>query len=201
MQDPIEHRIAQIDIAGRHIDLGPQHPRAVREFALPHAAKQIQIVRDGPVAIRAVAAGLGQAAAHRPHLFRRQIVDISLAHTDQVLGPVVELLEIVGCEIEVRAPVEPEPAHIALDRVDILLLLLGRVGVVKAQMTAAAIFLRHLKIQADRFGMPDMEIAVRLRRKAGHHLASTTGSQIGIDNVANEVASRFRGRFVHHYIS
>jgi hypothetical protein len=40
--------------------------------------------------------------------------------------------------IEVLAPIEAEPADVALDRVDIFLLLLGRVRVVEAQIAAAA---------------------------------------------------------------
>ena len=46
MQNAVEHRIAQIDVAGRHVDLGAQHPRAVREFAGPHAAEQVEIFLD-----------------------------------------------------------------------------------------------------------------------------------------------------------
>ena len=68
------------------------------------------------------------------------------------------------------APVEAEPAHVALDGVDIFLLLLGRIGIVEAQVTAAAEFLGDAEIQADRLGVADMQIAVRLRRKAGDHL-------------------------------
>ena len=31
VQDAVEHRIAQVDVAGRHVDLGAQHARAIRE--------------------------------------------------------------------------------------------------------------------------------------------------------------------------
>ena len=65
------------------------------------------------------------------------------------------------------APIEAEPAHVALDGVDIFLLLLGRVGVVEAQVAVAAELLGDAEIEADRLGVADMEIAVRLRRKAG----------------------------------
>ena len=68
------------------------------------------------------------------------------------------------------APVEAEPAHVALDGVDIFLLFLGRIGVVETQMAATAEFLRDAEIQADRLGVADMQIAVRLGRKAGDDL-------------------------------
>ena len=63
-----------------------------------------------------------------------------------MLGPLVELLEVVRCVIEMGSPVEAEPAHIVLDGVDVFLLLLRRIGVVEAQVTAAAELLRNAEI-------------------------------------------------------
>ena len=63
VEDAIEHRIAQIDIARRHVDLGAQHARAVGKLARAHAAEQIEVFLDAAVAERAVLAGLGQRAA------------------------------------------------------------------------------------------------------------------------------------------
>ena len=68
MEDAVEHGVAQIDVARRHVDLRPQHPRAVRELARPHAAEQVEILLDRAVAERAVPAGLGQGAATDAHL-------------------------------------------------------------------------------------------------------------------------------------
>ena len=141
VQNAVEHRIAQIDVARRHVDLGAQHARAVRELAGAHAAEQVEILLDAPLAKRAVLARLGQRAAVGAHLLLRLVVDIGLAGADQMLGPGVKLLEIVRGVVEVLAPVEAEPAHVALDRVDVFLLLLGRIGVVETQMAAAAEFL------------------------------------------------------------
>ena len=101
------------------------------------------------------------------HLLRALVVDIGLAGADQVLGPGVELLEIVRGVVEVLAPVEAEPAHVALDGVDVFLLFLGRIGVVEAQMAAAAELLRDAEVEADRFGVADVQVAVRLGREAG----------------------------------
>ena len=95
VEDAIHHRIAQIDIARRHVDLGAQHARAVGKFAGPHAAEQIEILLDGAVAERAVLARLGQGAAGRAHLIGALIVDIGFAGADQDRGPFVEPLEII----------------------------------------------------------------------------------------------------------
>ena len=144
------------------------------------------------VAERAVLAGLGQRAAGDAHLLLRLVVDIGVAGADQVLGPFVEPLEIVRGVIEVLAPIEAEPAHVALDGVDVLLLFPGRVGVVEAQVAAAAELLGDAEIEADRLGVADVEIAVRLGRKAGDHAAVALGVEVGLDDVADEVAPRLR---------
>jgi hypothetical protein len=189
MQDAVENGVAQIDVARTHVDLGPQHARAVGELAGTHAAEQVEVLGRAAVAIGAVAAGFRQRAAHRPHFLGRRIVDKGMAVADQVLGPVVELLEIVRCVVEVPAPIEAEPAHIALDRVDVFLLLLGRIGVVEAQVAAAAELLGDPEIEADRLGVADMEVAVGLGRKAGHDRAGAAGGEIARDDVADEIAS------------
>src|ERR1051326_8744709 len=64
--------------------------------------------------------------------------------------PKLSAIDIVGRMVEVPAPVVAEPAHVALDRVDIFLLLLGRIGVVEPQMAASAEFLRNAEIERDR---------------------------------------------------
>ena len=68
MDDAVEHRVAQIDVARRHVDLGAQHARAVGEFAGLHAGEQIEVFLNRAVAERARLARLGQRAAVGPHL-------------------------------------------------------------------------------------------------------------------------------------
>jgi hypothetical protein len=122
-----------------------------------------------------------------PDLIGREIVHIGLAGADQVPGPVVELLEVVGGEVEVLAPVEAEPAHVLFDRLDVFQLLLDRVGVVKAQVAAAADLLGRAEVEADGLGMADVQIAVGLRRKAGDHGLAAAGVKIAADHLADEV--------------
>src|SRR5204862_1829682 len=85
---------------------------------------------------------------------------------------------------------ETEPAYVALDRVDIFLLLLRRIGVVVPQVTAAAILLRHAKIERDRLGMADVEITIRLRRKTCDHRRDASSGEVRVNDIADEVAAR-----------
>ena len=57
--------------------------------------------------------------------------------------------------------------NILLDGVDILDVLLGGVGVVKAQVAFAAVFLRRAEIYADSLCVADMQVAVRLGWETG----------------------------------
>ena len=113
-----------------------------------------------------------------------------------MLGPFVELLEIVRRVVEVVAPVEAQPADVALDGVDIFLLLLGGIGVVEAEGAAAAELLGHAEIEADRLGMADMEVAVRLRGKPGDDAAMATLLEVGLDDVADEIPAGLADRRV-----
>jgi hypothetical protein len=121
-------------------------------------------------------------------LLGREVVDVGFAGADQVLGPIVELFEVVGGEVEVLAPVEAEPAHVLLDRLDVLVLFLGRVGVVEAQGAIAAELFGHTEVEADRLGVADMEIAVGLRREAGDHPRHPAGVEVRAHDVADEIA-------------
>jgi len=114
-------------------------------------------------------------------------------------------------------PVEAEPADLVDDRVDVLLLFLLRVGVVEAQVADAAVLLRQPEIEGDALGVADVQVAVRLGRKAGADprrvggraglmggIARRAGKgtrrigaglQIALDDVAQEIAGR-RGGFL-----
>ena len=200
VQDAIEHGVAQVDVAGRHVDLGAQHAGAVRELARLHAPEQIEVFLHRTVAKRAVLAGLGQGAAAVADVGLGLIVDIGVAVPNQGFRPFVQTVEIIRRVEQIGAPVVTEPAHVGLNRIDIFLLFLGRIGIVEPQVAAPGKLLRDAEIQRDRLGMAEMQIAVRLRRKPRHDPAVLFGVEIGLDDVANEIAPRLcrRRRFCRH---
>ena len=193
VKDPVEHWVTQVDVRRSHVDLRAEHAGAVGELAGPHSRKEVEVLVDRAVAPRRVAAGLRQRAAVLADLIGRQVVDVRVAVADQVDGPVVELLEVVRRMVEVLAPVEAEPADIALDRVDVLLLLLDRVRVIEAEVAAAAEIASDAEVEADRLGVADVQVAVRLRRKAGDDRRMAPAANIRGDDLANEVGA-FGGR-------
>jgi len=109
------------------------------KLALAHPLEQVAVLLHGAVAVGAVLARPGQSAAVLADLVAGQIADVGFALVDELHGPLVELLEIVG-GVEQAVPLEAQPAHVIHDGIDVLLFLLGRVGVVEAQVALAAVF-------------------------------------------------------------
>ena len=106
MDDAIHDRVAQVDIAGGHIDLGAQHARAVGEFAFTHALEQLKVFFHRSFPIRTLDARLGQRATVPAHFFRALIVNVSLPLLDQLDGERIELVGIVGGVESAVFPVE-----------------------------------------------------------------------------------------------
>ena len=106
--------------------------------------------------------------------------------------PLIELIEVVG-RIEETIPVEAEPLHVLHDRVDVLGLFLRRIRIVEAQIGPATKLVCQSKVQADRFGMADVQISVRLGRETRLHPSAVfVGLEVFENDVAYEVG---RGSF------
>jgi hypothetical protein len=173
---------------GEHVDLRPQHMLAVLVLPVAHRAEELQVLIRAAVAPRRLLARHGERAARRGHLLRALAVDISEAPVDQRFGELVKLVEIIGGVEVFLAPVEAEPLHAILDRVDILLLLLLGVGVIEAQVAVAAVLGGDAEIEADRLDVTEVQIAVRLGRKARADPRIKPRGQVGLDDLADEIA-------------
>jgi hypothetical protein len=141
--DAVEDRVAQVDVGRGHVDLRPQYVRAIRKVPLFHGPEEFEVLAGAAVAVRRVAARLGQRAAVGADFLGALAVDIGEAALDEVLGRLVHEGEIVARVERLRTVVRAEPAHRIDDRIDVLLLLLLRIGVVEAQVAAPAVLLRQ----------------------------------------------------------
>jgi hypothetical protein len=124
-----------------------------------------------------------------PDLFGRQAVDVSLAGLDQVLGTFVELLEIIRGVKQPRAS-QSKPSQRTSSLIDSVYSRLSFSGLVssKRRLALTAEILRDSEIQADRLGVADMQVAVRLRRETGMQAAFVlAGGQIAFNDLANEI--------------
>jgi len=109
-------------------------------------------------------------------------------------------------------PVEAQPFHRVDNGIDVFLIFLFRIGVIEAQVAAAVVVARQTKIDVDRFGMADVQIAVGLGWKTRHDLrqqlalaviavAIGTGNQIGFDDAAQEIGRRGGGVTVFQFVA
>ena len=79
---------------------------------------------------------------------------------------------------------------ILLNGVHILGVLLGGIGIVHAQIAQTAVLLGRTEVDAQRFAVADVQIAVRLRRETGvngHSLELTTLCDVLVDKIVDKV--------------
>ena len=114
VHDPVQDRVAQVDVGRGHVDLRARRTRAPSGNSPARMrANRSRFSSTGRSRHGRVAAGLGERAAVLADLVGRQVVDVRVAGADEVDRPVVELLEVVGRVVQVLAPVEAEPADVA----------------------------------------------------------------------------------------
>ena len=90
-------------------------------------------------------------------------------------------------------PLVAQPFDVGLNALDEGGLLLGGIGIVKAEIALSAVLLGNAEVDAQRLGMADMQIAVRLRREARAHMVEPTVGKILVDKVLDEIrGSLFR---------
>ena len=192
----IYRRVAHVHVRRRHVDFGAQHARAILELASAHTPKQVEVLLDGPVPVRAVAPRLGQGAAILAYLLARQVIDVCLASEHEPLCELVKLLEVVrGVELAV-APLEAEPTGVFLLRFDVLRLFSERVGVVEPEVAQPVEVPSDSEVQVDGRGVTEVQVAVRFRRPASVHPPPESARLVVLDNPGTyEVASRWSGFF------
>ena len=129
VQDAVHDGVAQVEVGRRHVDFGAERARAIGELAGLHAREEVEILFDAAIAVGALLAGFGGRAAVLADLVGGQVADVGLAGFDQLHGPIVQLVEIVGGVEEAVFPIEAEPADVVDDGIDVLgLFLLGLVS-------------------------------------------------------------------------
>ena len=101
MANPIQDRVAQIDIRRAHVDAGTQHMRALGLAAGAHLAQKREALCGGSIAKPRVGTRFGQGAAMFADLVGALRVDIGMTRLHQVFGKAIEMLEVVACVIEI----------------------------------------------------------------------------------------------------
>mmetsp|Transcript_32865 Transcript_32865/g.103195 ORF Transcript_32865/g.103195 Transcript_32865/m.103195 type:complete len:666 (+) Transcript_32865:1087-3084(+) len=192
--DAVDGRVAQVDVRARHVDLEPHDGGAVLHLPRRHRAEERDALLHRPIAEGRVAAGRGERAAVLAHLLRRQLVHVCQPLAHQLLRVRVELLKVVAGVRQPVGPVKAEPAHVRENGVDVLALLLLRVGVVEPHVRPPAKLLAQAKVDADALCVADVEVAVWLGREARHDGGVLSAAEVRLDDVAHKVGLLNLGR-------
>ena len=83
----------------------------------------------------------------------------STVHEVKIIAGLVQMGRAVGI------PIESQPFHGIQNRVDVFGIFFFRIGVVKAHVTHAPIIARQTKVQANTFGVANVQIAIGLGGK------------------------------------
>ena len=182
-------------LASAEIDLGPENAAPVGQFPCPHLPEEGQVFLDRSGPVRRRATWLAETASIVLDLLVAQIVDVRLPLADQLLGQLVHLARSSPRRTAADRPKE-KPSQLTSCTMDSTYSTpFGqRVGVVEAKVAMAAILLGHAEVQADRLGVTDVEIAVRLRGKAGDDAAVMLArAEVVLDDLADEIRTARSG--------
>ena len=95
---------------------------------------------------------------------------------------------------------ETQPLDVFFDGVDVFVVFFFRVGIVKTQVAQAIVNISQTEVQADGFGVTDVQIAIRLGRETGLDGCMFTAFEVFFDNGADEMVVR-ELVFIQHNIS
>ena len=188
--DAVQQRVAEHHVGMGHVDLRAEDLLPFRVLAGAHLAEELQVLFRGTVAPRAGDAGLVHGAAVHADLVLRLVIDIGETALDELFGPLVQLLEVVG-GVKLFVPMESEPLDVLLDGVHVFGILLGGVGVVVTEVGHAAVLLREAEVQADGLGVAEVQVAVRLRRETGYDGIHLAGGEVGFDDFFQKIQFTF----------
>ena len=195
--DPVEHRVPHVEVAAGQVDPGPEGHSPVGELPGPHPAEEVQALLHGTVPVGAPG-GHAHAAPVFLEFLRGQLADVGQALFNEALRLAVVLLKVVGTVEKAVPPVKTQPVDILLDGLHELLVLLGGVRVVHAEVAEAAVFFGSAEIDGQGLAVADMEVAVGLRRKAGvngHALILPAGGDVLLDKRVDKIPAFQLRRF------
>ena len=89
---------------------------------------------------------------------------------------------------------EAHPLDVLLDGIHIFGVFLRGIRVVVAEVGLAAVFLGEPEVDAQAFGVPEVEITVRLRGETRHDAGDPSGFQVVLDYLFEEIQFLRLGR-------
>lgn len=194
VEDAIHDRIAEVDVAGSHIDFGAKGLLAVSELPLPHLLKKSEILFHRAVAARRFAARFGKCSAVFGHLLGGKVIDIGKPFLDEKDGFLIGRLKIIAAEIDVLRRIA-KPFEVFKNSVDIFRPFVDGIGVIEAEVGITAEASGQFEVIDDGPCMADVQIGVRLRRETRDDLLDAAFLEVLLHDCLDEVIDFFH-RFI-----
>ena len=192
--DAVDRRVTHVHVGRRHIDLGTQGLRTIRELAVAHVLEQLQVLLDRTITVRAVLARLGQRAAVLTDFVLGQVAHVRLACLDECNCAVIAGLKVIrAVEDTTVGHLTGQPLDIFLNGLYIFVVLTHRVGVVKTQIELTIVLLSDRPVDVDRLSRADVQVAVGLGRETGVDLLIEASRNVGVNDISQKVFDFFHG--------
>ena len=169
----VNYRVAHIEVWRRHIDFSAKHHFAFVNFTGSHLPEQFAWLVNRSVSVQTVNTWLGKCAAHTSYFIRTWLINISKTFINEFKRALINKIKIIGSIVNI-CPVKTEPFYIFHNCVNVFNILFCGICIVKPQVADAAVFFRGAEIDANRFCVAYMQIAVGLGRKTRLNLTVNT---------------------------
>ena len=185
----VDNRVTHIKVARCKVNLRTQGHLAVLKFTVFHTLKQVKAFFNRAVSVRTLCRRL-RIASVLSDLLGSKLANVGKSLFNQLNCVLVHLLKILGRIVKSVVPVKAKPLDVLLDSVNILNVLFCWVGIVHTEVADSAELFSRAKVNADSLCVADMQIAVRLGRKASMNLFTLKSAVFGnilIYKIVNEV--------------
>ena len=191
--DAVYDRIAQIGIIRIRVYLRAQGACAVGEFALLHAAEEVEALLCRTVAVGGYYSLIRivvRIAAVALKILARKVAHVCIAVAYQLYGIFVALLEIIRAVVYTAVRLRAEPAQILVYRADVFVALFHWVGIIISEVEEPAVLLCGRAVYPYRLCGADMKITVRLGRKTSMHCIAHALPHILINYIVYKISCR-----------
>ena len=148
MFDPVKNGIPHQHIDMGHINFSPKGTYTIGKLAVFHPDKKVAVFLYRPVAEWTVFAGFCRCTFHGRHFLGGNIVHIGQVLINQFKGKFIQGFKIVR-SIPFMLPFKSQPFHILFDTIHIFGFLGNGIGIIKAKVCIAGVFLGKPEIETD----------------------------------------------------
>mmetsp|Transcript_20037 Transcript_20037/g.42182 ORF Transcript_20037/g.42182 Transcript_20037/m.42182 type:complete len:244 (+) Transcript_20037:1429-2160(+) len=200
--DSVRHLIEHVEVGRGHVHFHAEARHPLVKLPQLHIIEKLEVLLHARLAVRRAGVALrplrvarlealrarlsvllGHLTAHL-NLLRLLEAHVGIARLDQLDGEGVQIVEaLAGVGGPGRRP--PHPFHVFIDRLDVLITLGLGVRVVVTEHGLATLgrhpqlFERQRKVHIHGLGVSDVKVAIRLRREAGAHDATSIAGILG----------------------